>query len=303
MRSCARETSANALKATLGTALGVALSLALVVVADADHWIYALVLPVGFFAAVFAAETSGLVAAQAAFAVTVIALFNLMKPSDWELGLVRLEDVLIGAVVGIAIGVAIWPRGAAGQLRAALGALLEQGAAYAAVAARGQLARSEPADAAESRERAVFSGRRAEDAFRAYLTERRPSGSQLRGWSNALVAGDRLWYTADRAAVRATDAPPPRPCDPLTGELEDGASRMEAGYRALARALVEGRDPPAPVPVVPSGLDEAAAACAHGALAGDGAAAAELLWVRYWLGDLFDGLRSASAGLAHADVP
>ena len=118
------------------------------------------------------------------------------------------------------------------------------------------------------------------------------------------MAGDRLWYTADRAALRESGAAAPA-CAPLAAELRGSAARMESGYRALGRAVAGGREPPAPVPGPPSTLDEAAAACARraGDDGDDGAAAASLLWVRYWMGDLFDGLQQTSARLAGAPTP
>ena len=145
MRTSARETSVTALRAVVGVIVGFALSLPLVMAANAHHWVYALVLPLAFFCSVLAADWIGLVAGQAAFCILVVALFNLLKPATWELGLVRVEDVLIGAGVGIAIGALIWPHGAAGQLRSALGALLQSAAGYAAGAARSCLAGGLPA--------------------------------------------------------------------------------------------------------------------------------------------------------------
>ena len=45
----------------------------------------------------------GFVAGQAAFTVFVVALFNLVEPLGWHTGLVRLQDVMLGAGVSAAV--------------------------------------------------------------------------------------------------------------------------------------------------------------------------------------------------------
>ena len=47
--------------------------------------------------------------------VVVLVLFNLIQPTGWRVGLVRVEDVAIGAAVSLLVGVLIWPRGADGD--------------------------------------------------------------------------------------------------------------------------------------------------------------------------------------------
>jgi uncharacterized membrane protein YccC len=60
----------------------------------------------------------------------VLVLFNLLAPVGWKVGLVRVEDVAIGAGVSLLAGVLIWPRGAAAVLREALGAVYARAARY-----------------------------------------------------------------------------------------------------------------------------------------------------------------------------
>jgi uncharacterized membrane protein YccC len=50
------------------------------------------------------------VAGQATFTVTVVILFNLIVPAGWQLGLVRVEDVAIGAGISVVVGLLLWPR-------------------------------------------------------------------------------------------------------------------------------------------------------------------------------------------------
>ena len=43
----------------------------------------------------------------------VLIIFNMIAPSGWQVGLIRVEDVVVGAAVGIVVSVLLWPRGAA----------------------------------------------------------------------------------------------------------------------------------------------------------------------------------------------
>jgi uncharacterized membrane protein YccC len=51
-------------------------------------------------------------AAQAAFTMMVLVVFNLIVPTGWRVGLVRIEDVVVGAIVGLVVSLLLWPRGA-----------------------------------------------------------------------------------------------------------------------------------------------------------------------------------------------
>ena len=53
--------------------------------------------------------------ARRAFTLVVLVLFNLLAAGGWRVGLVRVEDVAIGAGVSLLVGVLIWPRGASGD--------------------------------------------------------------------------------------------------------------------------------------------------------------------------------------------
>ena len=52
-------------------------------------------------------------AGQAGFTVFLAILFNIVQPTGWRVGLVRVEDVAIGCGVSLVVGFLLWPRGAA----------------------------------------------------------------------------------------------------------------------------------------------------------------------------------------------
>ncbi len=63
----------------------------------------------------------------------MLVLFNLVAPAGWRVGLVRVEDVAIGAGVSLLAGALIWPRGATAVLREAFGAAYARASAYLGV--------------------------------------------------------------------------------------------------------------------------------------------------------------------------
>ncbi len=50
----------------------------------------------------------------------VLINFNLIVPTGWQVGLIRVEDVVVGAMVGIVVSVLLWPRGATAAVSKAI---------------------------------------------------------------------------------------------------------------------------------------------------------------------------------------
>src|SRR5205807_1073313 len=70
-------------------------------------------LPIALAVAAYAPGTMPFAVGQAAFTVVVLVLFNLLAPAGWKVGLLRVEDVALGGLVSLVVGVLFWPRGAA----------------------------------------------------------------------------------------------------------------------------------------------------------------------------------------------
>ena len=129
LRSNALATGRTTLQTLVGTIVGFAIGALFLVVVGTDTTVLWVILPVAVFLAAYAASAIGFVAGQAAFTVVVLILFNLITPVGWQLGIVRVEDVAVGAGISLVVGVLLWPRGARGELRVTLAEL------YRAVAA------------------------------------------------------------------------------------------------------------------------------------------------------------------------
>jgi len=110
LRSSALGTGQSAVAASAGTGVGFAVSsavLAVIGLHEGGLWI-ALVLSIFFVG--YLPGAFGFIAGQAAFTVFVVVLFNLVEPLGWHTGLVRFEDVMLGAGVSAAVALLFWPR-------------------------------------------------------------------------------------------------------------------------------------------------------------------------------------------------
>jgi uncharacterized membrane protein YccC len=126
-----------AVLAVVGTAAGVVVGLALIALVGAHPIGLWILLPLLAFAAAWAGAAVNFPSGQAAFsAMVLIALGILAWPPDPTVGLVRIEDIAIGAAVAFVVGLLLWPRGAAGYLRAQLAESITASGAYLDTAVR-----------------------------------------------------------------------------------------------------------------------------------------------------------------------
>jgi hypothetical protein len=112
LRSSALTTGSRVLRAVSGTTIGFVLGVVVIEVVGVDPIVMWTLLPVVAFGSAFVPEVASFVAGQAAFTMMVLIIFNLIAPTGWSVGLIRVEDVLIGALVGVMSSLLLWPRGA-----------------------------------------------------------------------------------------------------------------------------------------------------------------------------------------------
>ncbi len=130
LRSSALSTSATIASALLGTLGGIVAGGLIVVAVGGDRGVLWAVLPFAVLLAAYAPQAISFAAGQGAFTIVVLVLFNLIHPAGWRVGLVRVEDVAIGAGVSLLVGLLLWPRGATAILRDAIGAAYAGAAHY-----------------------------------------------------------------------------------------------------------------------------------------------------------------------------
>ena len=277
LRTNAAATGATVLRALAGTVIGFAVGAALMLAIGSGQTALWIALPIAVLVAAYAPGTAPFAVGQAAFTIVVVVLFNLLVPLGWRVGLVRVQDVLLGCAVSLVVGVLFWPRGASTLVGDDLADAFRSGAEYLTQAVDWTLGlRREAPDTALA---AVAAGNRLDEALRLFLSEQGTKRASKHDLWSLVMATLRLRLTAHSlTGLRAYCAPmgedahggPVRSLRDLSSELADFYQRIAV--------LVgpPGHDPPAAV--------------AAPVLSADGAAppifGPHPLWVREHLEDL-----------------
>jgi uncharacterized membrane protein YccC len=194
LRSNAASTGSTAVRAIGGTVIGFGVGALLILGIGTSTGALWAALPIAVAVAAYAPGTLPFTFGQAAFTVVVVVLFNLLVPVGWRVGVLRIEDVALGCLVSLVIGVLFWPRGAGAVVGDDLADAFRTGAAYLTQAVDWALGRRHaPPDAGPA---AVTAGIRLDEALRGFLAEqgaKRLSKEEL--W-RLVMATTRLRLTA-----------------------------------------------------------------------------------------------------------
>ena len=194
LRTNAASTESTALRALGGTVIGFGLgALLLLGIGTSTPALWA-ALPIALAVAAYAPGTLPFAFGQAAFTIVVVVLFNLLVQAGWKVGLLRIEDVGIGCLVSLVVGVLFWPRGAGGVVGDDLADAFRRGAAYLTQAVDWALGtRAEPPDAGAA---AVTAGIRLDEALRGFLAEQGTKRVSKEDLWMLVMASMRLRLTA-----------------------------------------------------------------------------------------------------------
>jgi uncharacterized membrane protein YccC len=297
LRSNALSTGQTVVSGLWGTVVGFVVGAALLTVIGTNTTLLWFLLPVAILFAGVAPAAISFAAGQAGFTLTLVFLFNIIQPTGWRVGLLRVEDIALGCAVSLFVGLLFWPRGAGASLRRALAGAYEASAAYLASAVdfgmsrcdRGATSAAAPLDDAY---RAAAASRRLDDAFRSYLSERGAKPLPLArvtnlvtGVSGLRLAGDavlNLWQrddgtdTGERAVARE--------------QLLHTSETLKRWYDDLADSLLEQAQAPAPLPHDSAADERLLDAVRHDLHGEDGqlnATAVRMIWT----GDHLDAAR------------
>ncbi len=305
LRSNALSTGQDALRALAGTVVGLVAGAGILAAIGTDPTALWILLPFAVLLAGVAPAAISFAAGQAAFTLTLVILFNLIRPG-WEVGLLRLEDIALGCAVSIVVGLMFWPRGAGAALRQALADAYADSAAYLASAVEFGILRctsqgARPGLPAEQASRAAAADRRLDDAFRAYLAEHGPKpvplaemarlvtgASGLRLAAGAVLdlwRGDPGKAAADRSAARS--------------EILGSLTRVRGWYDDLAASLTDGQQPDDPLPYDRAADGRLTEAVRRDLDSGDSEAAATAVRI-VWTGDHLDATRRLQETIAPA---
>jgi uncharacterized membrane protein YccC len=169
LRTNAASTGATALRALVGTAAGFFIGAGLILAIGNNTTALWAALPVAVMVAAYAPGTAPFAVGQAAFTVTISILYNILVPVGWRVGVLRIEDVAIGAAVSAIVGVLFWPRGASTIVAEDLADAFHEGGLYLVQGTAWAVgSRQIPPDAGV---RAANAGLRLDDALRGLMSE------------------------------------------------------------------------------------------------------------------------------------
>ena len=252
LRSNALGTGATAVRALAGTVVGFVVGTAIMLGVGGHTVALWFILPLAVLFAGAAASVISFVAGQAGFTIMVVVLFNILVPAGWSVGLVRVEDVALGCVVSVAVGLLLWPRGATAAFSRALCDAYRAGS-HALVAAVDRLV-SPGLAANQAGDRATAAYHRLDDAYRQFLAERGAKVISLRTATHLFTGAARLRLAAySLATLPALSLDAAEPADGVTGagaavasaaaELRRAYHRTDAWYDGFGAVLRGERDP------------------------------------------------------------
>ena len=238
LRSNALGTGRSVISALAGTAVGIVIGAAILIPVNGDTTVLWGILPVAVLVAAYAPRVISFAAGQAAFTVVIVVLFNIIAPTGWKVGILRIEDVAVGFAISLGVGLVFWPRGAAALLRQNLAAAYSRTSDYVAAMVEQLSGLDGGANPDRAEVAATTAVHRLDDSFTQYLAERSAQpvdpervSRMVGGVAKVLRAGQSL------AALNAlADGPP------VLGQPADQASGRPQEQRRL--------------PVTPAGTPE-----------------------------------------------
>ncbi|HEX6519335.1 MAG TPA: FUSC family protein [Streptosporangiaceae bacterium] len=211
LRTNAATTESTALRALGGTVIGFVVGALLLLgigTSTAALWV---ALPIAVAIAAYAPGALPFMFGQAAFNVVVVVLFNILVPVGWKVGVLRIEDVAIGCVVSLVVGLLFWPRGAGGIVGDDLADSYRRGAAYLTEAVNWALG-LRPTPPRGSAASAITAGIRLDEGVRGFLAEQGSKRVSPEDLWRLVMASTRLRLTAySLASLRPEHACTPQP--------------------------------------------------------------------------------------------
>ncbi|MDF2823741.1 MAG: hypothetical protein K0R68_1149 [Mycobacterium sp.] len=175
LRSSALTTGTRVFRAVGGTVLGFVIGAVIIELIGVEPAVLWPVLPIVAFVAAYVPEVASFAAGQAAFTMLVLIVFNLIAPSGWAVGLVRIEDIVVGGAVGFVVSILLWPRGSGKAVTTACDKAFLIGTRYLqAAVSRITHGDGRPVDKEQVTElsyQALTASRTVDDGVRQYLSE------------------------------------------------------------------------------------------------------------------------------------
>jgi len=250
LRSSALGTGATALRAVAGTVVGFAVGTAIMLGVGAHTETLWFLLPLAVLAAGAAASVFSFATGQAGFTVFVIILFNILVPAGWKVGLVRVEDVVLGCVVSVVVGLLFWPRGATAAFGQALCDAYRTGSRALVTAVDRLVSAGPDVPMQQADSRSMASYHLLEEAYRQFLAERGAKVIPLSTATDLVTGAARLRLAAHTLATlpirslqmgrqpeAASISPASAAVAVAQAEVQSAAHRADAWYDGFGAVL------------------------------------------------------------------
>ncbi|MEN3302314.1 FUSC family protein [Pseudonocardia sp.] len=264
MRTSVTATRSALVPAFAGTLAGAVVAAGLLAAAGPETVVYAIVFPLLLVAALAGGPLLGPAVGQGLFTILVSVLFAQLSPAGWSLAGVRILDVAVGGIVGILIGVAVWPSGGRREVRRAAARCLTVGAD--GIERTADLLTGRPRAREHDSPRGVDEYRLLvlfDASYAQYRSEPHPRRDDPVDWLAVLGAAHRLYRGSAALRRRFADADP-LPWPVVTAGMRAAGHATAERYRRVASALAvdELPDPgPDPGPGLPEWVRVAAEKC------------------------------------------
>ncbi|WP_328349886.1 FUSC family protein [Mycobacterium sp. NBC_00419] len=247
LRSSALTTGTSMIRAISGTVIGFVIGAVVIELLGVDPVVMWLLLPVVAFGSAYVPEIGSFTASQAAFTMMVLIVFNLIVPTGWKVGLIRVEDIVVGTCVGVVVSLLLWPRGAKTSVQRAIDAACDVGSRYLRASVqrvtRGAFEQAENQVNTLSHD-ALTASRTLDDAVRQYLSE---SSGPIDSRAPVVRASSRAMRLRAAADLIADIVPPPLGVYPQ-------ARQVLETHAAAVCARLDGSDPTASLPPISDAL-------------------------------------------------
>lgn len=255
-------TRTMALQAIGGTILGVGIgTLVLLGVGERPVLVWVL-LPGSVFLAAWAPGALNFLVGQTAFSLFILVLLGIVDwPPDLSNGLIRIEDIAIGAAVAVIVGVLLWPRGALGALHEEVARGLRASSTYLALTMHSLVEPVPVATLHAERLAARAGAQRATETYDIAIMQRGAAAGDTTPWARLALATHTL-ITVGRIVTQFRHEPPTLSAHPdLAAAVREAQRSSAEHWEAVAqdvarRTTGSAPHPPAPTPLAVPAADD-----------------------------------------------
>ncbi len=244
LRSNALATGSSIVSALAGTAVGLLIGAGLVIAIGTHEAVLWAVLPPAVLLAAYAPRAISFAAGQAGFTVVLFILFNLIQPTGWQVGVVRLEDVAIGFAISLGVGLLFWPRGAASLLGENLAAAYSRSAEYVVAMTRQLIDGRVSPDRTE--QTSALAVHQLDDAFRQYLADRSATKMDVESVATLVAGAARVRRAGQSLSALSSIVEGNGGLAPCGENLDGEVNALRAWYVTLGDSFVHASPVPPP---------------------------------------------------------